>query len=271
MAAERTGCLPVLLHRLLLCTPPGDAGICEGLASWIFDAADLLAWRIERDLLVECTTGGRKAPRVFYPTVTKATMRAPLSSRARIVFVIASLGLLLAFVFPLWKITLEAPQYPEGIGMYIRVNDVTGVEKHDLKNINGLNHYIGMKEIHPESIPELKIMPYVVLALVVLGLAAAGLGKQWLAWLWVGVFFIAIVVGMIDFWLWEYDYGHNLNPKAAISIEGMSYQPPLIGSKKLLNFTANSWPALGGWAMFLSFAVAAVAVEADRRASKLRR
>ena len=52
---------------------------------------------------------------------------------------------------------------------------------------------------------------------------------------------------MYDFYKWEYDYGHDLDPTAAIKIPGMSYQPPLIGTKQLLNFTATSWPASGGW------------------------
>ena len=64
---------------------------------------------------------------------------------------------MLTFVFPLWYIDLEAPQYPEGIGLQIWINQIVGQNPHDLANINGLNHYIGMKEIEPESIPELKM------------------------------------------------------------------------------------------------------------------
>lgn len=55
------------------------------------------------------------------------------------------------------------------------------------------------------------------------------------------------IIAMIDFWRWEYNYGHNLNPDAAIIVPGMAYQPPLIGFKQLLNFGAYSIPALGGW------------------------
>lgn len=51
---------------------------------------------------------------------------------------------------------------------------------------------------------------------------------------------------MADFWRWEYNYGHNLNPNAAIIVPGMAYQPPLIGYKKLLNFGAYSVPDTGG-------------------------
>jgi copper chaperone NosL len=52
---------------------------------------------------------------------------------------------------------------------------------------------------------------------------------------------------MYDFWRWEYNYGHNLNPDAAIIVPGMAYQPPLIGYKQLLNFGAYSMPDIGGW------------------------
>ena len=52
---------------------------------------------------------------------------------------------------------------------------------------------------------------------------------------------------MVDFWKWEYNYGHTLNPDAAIIVPGMSYQPPLIGFKQLLNFGAYSIPDIGGW------------------------
>ncbi len=55
------------------------------------------------------------------------------------------------------------------------------------------------------------------------------------------------MVAMADFWKWEYNYGHTLNPDAAIIVPGMSYQPPLIGFKQLLNFGAYSIPDTGGW------------------------
>jgi copper chaperone NosL len=86
---------------------------------------------------------------------------------------------------------------------------------------------------------------------------------------WVGLLVLLAGAGMVDFWLWEYDYGHNLNPEAAIKIPGMSYQPPLIGSKMLLNFNASSWPALGGWIAIGAGALATlVAVGEFRRGRK---
>jgi hypothetical protein len=177
---------------------------------------------------------------------------ASLHTRSRLTLAIAALALLAVYVFPIWQISLEAPQYPEGIGMEIWVNTVTGENPGNLQSINGLNHYIGMKEIHPESIPELRYMPWIVAALIVLGLGAAWVNKSWVLYTWAGLFLLISIAGMVDFYIWGYNYGHNLDPTAAIQVPGASYQPPLIGSKKMLNITAHSWPAIGGIVMILS-------------------
>lgn len=175
----------------------------------------------------------------------------------RILIVISSILLTASYFLPIWSITLEAPQYPEGLGMKIWISDIRGEEENDLKNINGLNHYIGMKVIEPESITELKLMPYIIGFLICLGLAAGISGKRWILYLWVLMFFVISVVGLVDFYLWEYDYGHNLDLEhASIIIPGMSYQPPLIGSKQLLNFTATSMPDIAGWIIFGVFFIA---------------
>ena len=174
---------------------------------------------------------------------------------SRIIIATASLLLGLVFVFPLWRIELEAPQYPEGLGLLIGVSDITGIKPHDLQNINGLNHYIGMKAIHPDSIKELQFMPWFVGIMIGFGLLVAATGNRVLLYIWVGVFLLGSVAGLVDFWLWSYDYGHNLDPTAAIKVPGMTYQPPLIGSKKLLNFVATSWPGLGGLAAVLAVAM----------------
>ena len=170
----------------------------------------------------------------------------------QIILAIISLSLIAGFVFPLWDIELEAPQYPEGLGMQIWINSIQG----DLNTINGLNHYIGMKEIVPDSIPELSYMKYILSGLIVLGLIAALLRNKYLFYIWILLFITAGVAGGLDFYSWEYDYGHDLNPRAAIKIPGMNYQPPLWGSKQLLNFTAHSYPHTGGWIIIFAGAAA---------------
>ena len=140
----------------------------------------------------------------------------------RILIIAASLAMITAFFTPMWMIDLEAPQYPEGLGMQIWINKITG----DLNTINGLNHYIGMKKIEPDSIKELSIMPYVLGFLIAAGVFTGIAGKKKLLAVWVVIFLIAGAAGGVDFYMWEYDYGHNLDPTAAIIVPGMSYQPP---------------------------------------------
>jgi copper chaperone NosL len=188
-----------------------------------------------------------------------------MKTSSKIIVIIASLLLILTFFFPLWYIDLEAPQYPEGIGLEIWLNKITGQNPHDLNNINGLNHYIGMKEIVPDAIPELKIMPFVIIFLMIFGLAAGISGKRSLVYIWIFLFIVTAAVGMFDFYLWGYDYGHDLNPNAAIKVPGMAYQPPLIGSKMLLNFNAISMPHIGSYILFAVVALAVFALFLDKK------
>jgi hypothetical protein len=188
---------------------------------------------------------------------------------SRLAVAAASLLLLAVYVTPLWRIQLIAPQYPEGLGLRIWINQITGLKPNDLNSINGLNHYIGMRPIVPESIPELQLMPQLLAAAIVLGLLVAIVGRRPLLYVWAGLFTLGAAAGLGDFWKWGYEYGHQLDPHAAIRVPGMSYQPPLIGSKQLLNFHATSWPDLGGWiAMLAVGCVVAVAVLEWRRARR---
>lgn len=188
-----------------------------------------------------------------------------MKTKSKILVIIASLILVLTFFFPLWSIDLEAPQYPEGIGIEIWINQITGQKPNDLANINGLNHYIGMKTINPDAIPELKIMPYIIIFMIVFGLVVALSGKRFLVYSWIALFIILAAVGLYDFYMWEYDYGHNLNPHAAIKIPGMAYQPPLIGSKMLLNFNAISLPDISFYILVIAVGLAIIALITDKK------
>jgi len=185
---------------------------------------------------------------------------------SRWVIATVSLLLLAVFVTPLWRIDLVAPQYPEGIGLRIWIDRITGLKPNDLNSLNGLNHYIGMRAIVPESIPELRLMPYLLAGAIVAGLLVAVVGRRPLLYVWAALFSLGAVAGLGDFWKWGYTYGHDLDPHAAIKVPGMSYQPPVIGSKQLLNFHATSWPGIGGWITILAVgAVVTVALLEWRR------
>lgn len=183
-----------------------------------------------------------------------------MNSLSKKILLFASLMLVLTYFFPLWNINLEAPQYPEGIGLRIWLDQITGLKENDLQNINGLNHYIGMAKINPDDIPELKIMPYAIGFMILFGLfnALKGNNKSVIAWLI--LFIILGVIGLYDFYMWEYNYGHNLDLTAPIKVPGMTYQPPLLGSKQLLNITAISLPAMSAYIIFASIIFIVIAL-----------
>ena len=168
-----------------------------------------------------------------------------MRKESRLILALAALLLLPVFFLPLWSIGVVAPQYSDGLGMYIMIDDVVGHERHDIQNLNILNHYIGMQPIVPEEVPALDIMPWAVAFLIGFGLLAAVVGRRFMLYGWLGSFGVLGAAGMVEFYRWLYDYGHNLDPTAPIKIPGMTYQPPLIGTEQLLNMHASSWPSWG--------------------------
>ncbi|WP_136668816.1 hypothetical protein [Flavobacterium sp. H122] len=154
-----------------------------------------------------------------------------------------------SLLVPMWQIELEAPQYPEGLVLKLHANKIGG----DVEIINGLNHYIGMATLHTENFIEFKILPYVFMGFALISLVLIFVSKPKAVLGFLGVYLLFIVLAAIDFYRWNYEYGHNLDPNAAIKVPGMAYQPPLIGYKQLLNFAAYSIPDMGGWMLAGAF------------------
>jgi len=147
------------------------------------------------------------------------------------------------FFVPAWSIYLIAPQYPEGLSMQIWLYKIAG----QVEIINGLNHYIGMKHIKAEMFPEFSFLVYILGFFILFGLAIAFTGSRKLLFIYLVLSLIGGVAALVDFYMWGYKYGHELDSSAAIKVPGLSYQPPLIGHKKLLNFDSYSYPDTGGW------------------------
>ena len=194
---------------------------------------------------------------------------------SKVLMIIGPLFLLGLFLFPLWNIRLEAPQYPIPLGMDIYFNKISDEQPNDVKNINLMNHYVGMKEI-PEHLPEFDIFPPVVVGMVVLGVVIGFFGNRKWYLFWFILMALLGAAGVYDFYLWEYDYGHDLNPKAIMKFTNpdgsiMGFQPPLWGTKHILNFTAYSYPRMGAYLMFFGLLITLIAYFLGRRESKLSR
>lgn len=170
-----------------------------------------------------------------------------IKNKNRILVAVVAVMMLLVYFVPIWQVNLKAPMYPEGLGMHIWLYNVTGSEEFDLRNINLLNHYVGMKEIHKSMFPEFLVLPYVMAFMIFGAIITLIFPRRFLVHLGLGNLVLVAVAGLFDYYQWGYDYGHNLKEGAPLVIPGMAYQPPLLGCKELLNFVACSWPHWGGW------------------------
>ncbi|UKJ07969.1 nitrous oxide reductase accessory protein NosL [Solitalea lacus] len=191
-------------------------------------------------------------------------MTNKISIVSKLLLIISAVLLAISIFVPIWQIDLQAPQYPEGLSLEIWANKIAG----DVNIINGLNHYIGMKTLHTEDFIEFTVLPYIIGTYVLLFLFAALNGTKKCLYISFGAFLLFGILAMIDFWKWEYNYGHNLDPNAAIIVPGMAYQPPLIGYKQLLNFAAYSMPDIGGWSLAAAGLLVLIAVLLEKKLFK---
>jgi len=172
----------------------------------------------------------------------------PLDWGPRVLLLAAALTLVPAYVSPLWNLTMFAPQYPEGLRLDIYSYKLEGGNKgQDVKEINLLNHYIGMRDLVAEEFTEFKWMPFVIGAQGLLFLRAAVHGRM--AHL-VDVVVLYLYFGLFSLWSFAYklySYGHTLAPTAAVKVE--PFMPPLFGYKQLANFEVYSYPALASYAL----------------------
>jgi hypothetical protein len=190
--------------------------------------------------------------------------------KAALLMILGSLLLLGLFYFPLWNIMLGSPQYPDPLGMNIFINGIKGVSEFDIQNIDGLNHYIGMKTIpKPEQMWEFRAFPLIIGGMAFLGVLIGILGffgKISYHWFfgWFILMSVLGILGMYDFNSWLIEYGTDLDPNAIMKMTNLdgtplTYEPPLLGSKKILNFTAHSYPRLGAYMMFAGMLLTLIA------------
>jgi copper chaperone NosL len=178
---------------------------------------------------------------------------APIDVVPRILLVAALLCLLPAFFTPLYDMTMFAPQYPDGLRLHIHSYKLVGGNGgQDVKEINVLNHYIGMRDLVVEDFTEFKWLPFAIGVFGLVFLRAAVLGKMSHL---VDVLVLYLYFGTFALWSFGYrmyQYGHHLDPRAAVRVA--PFTPPLFGYKKLANFEVYSYPAIGSYALALTAA-----------------
>jgi hypothetical protein len=168
----------------------------------------------------------------------------PLRLPARLLLILLTVPLLVSLAFPLWRISMNAPQYPDGLYMDIYSHKlVGGNDGHDIQEINVLNHYIGMHTITREELRDLDWIPFAMIAMALLSLRAALLGnvRTIIDLSMVAAYVSLVAFGRFVFMLWE--FGHDLDPKAPVDVE--PFMPVVFGSKKIANFMTHSMPQFG--------------------------
>jgi len=191
----------------------------------------------------------------------------PLDLSPRLMVAAAALLLCAIYLFPLWNLTMFAPQYPDGLRLDIYSYKLEGGNGgQDVKEINVLNHYIGMRDLVAEDFSEFKWLPFVVGALGLLYLRAMVLGT-------IGHLVDVLVLNTYfsAFALWSfaykmYLYGHTLAPTAAVKVP--PFTPPMFGYKQLANFEVYSYPQLASYAMGLSTLLLIAAFLVARRQAR---
>lgn len=155
---------------------------------------------------------------------------------------IASALILVGAFLPLWKLELVAPQYPKGLFITAYGYDMTG----DVTEVNGLNHYVGLKPLEPDNVFELKLFPFGVagiLALIVFGAFKFQTRKQRLLSVLAALSLPAFMLADLQYWL--YNYGHDINPEAALHLD--PFTPKVLGNTRVLNFHSVTSVSTGFW------------------------
>lgn len=174
----------------------------------------------------------------------------PISLSARTVMVAAALVLIWAFVAPLWTMSFTSNQYPDPLRLTIHIDHLEGQKtpgRDDLREINSLNHYIGMRPLLESEFPEFRWLPFALGFFVLIIARALFFGK-----LRDLIDIVVLYAYFSLFSLWDfgrrlYEYGHNLNPEAPIKVE--PFTPPLYGRVKIANFWIESYPGGASYAL----------------------
>jgi len=187
-----------------------------------------------------------------------------LSPRARLAVLGAGVLLPIAALFPLWRITMFANQFPEGLRLSVfSYKLVGGANGADLEGINILNHYIGMRDIAAADFVEMKFIPFALGIFFLLSLRTALFARvRDLVDLTVLLLYFSLF-SFGAFWYRMHSYGHHLNPEAPIKVA--PFTPPLFGHQHLANFDIYSFPGAGSFLLLGAAAFLLLVLALDAR------
>jgi len=192
----------------------------------------------------------------------------PVNGTGRVFLLLSMVAVLAGGALPLWRISLVAPQYAEGLTLDMYAYQiVAGNNGQDLAEINTLNHYIGMTPIAQADFLEMKVLPFAIGMFALLALRAVVIGRV-VTVIDLAVLFLYFGVFSLGSFAYRlYTYGHYLDPHAPMKIT--PFMPVVIGSQQIANFVQTSLPLAGTMCMGAFFMLlVAVLVSSAREACR---
>jgi hypothetical protein len=170
----------------------------------------------------------------------------PIFPWARVVLALLTIFVGLSFTAPMWHINMSAPQYPEGLDLYIYSYTVEGGnDGNDIQEINVLNHYIGMAPLDRAALSDLDWIPFLFAGMIILALRTALVGKVGSMLDLLVLTTYAGIFGFGRLYYKLYTFGHDLDPKAPVTVD--PFTPVMWGKKQIANFLTEAGPGLGTW------------------------
>lgn len=154
--------------------------------------------------------------------------------------VVAAILVAVSIFLPYWSLVLHAPQYPGGLVVNAYLNHLEG----DVREIDGLNHYIGMRPLGEAAQLERSISIFAIGALTLLVLAAVFVHSPWSALLTLPAILLPAVF-LADLYYWLNNFGQNLDPNAALSSAIKPFTPAILGEGVIGQFKTVAYADFG--------------------------
>lgn len=179
------------------------------------------------------------------------------------IFTIAALLLVASTFMPYWSMTMTAPQYPKGLRVHVYVNHLEG----DMKEIDSLNHYLGMAPLDSGGQLERSISLASILAIGLLLAASVFVHSKW-AILFVLPVLLYPVIFIADLYYILYQFGHSIDPKSALGGAIQPFTPPIVGMGKVGQFGTIANFETGFYLALLAVLVSLIGLYFHRRVYK---
>jgi len=184
------------------------------------------------------------------------------SFRVSTALLIAAAALLaVSTLLPYWRIRLNAPQYPNGLFVIVYVNHMEG----DVREVDGLNHYIGMAPLEQAANIERSLAPIAMAIIALMIISVAFIHSKWFAMLAIPAMLFPFIF-LADMWVWLWYYGNHLDPTAALSSAIKPFTPAILGTGVVGQFSTTAALQIGWYLALLAAILSGIGLHYRRQA-----